>query len=640
MAVAQSRPATPPDRASLARFTPLSADVVVNIHNPSELGTALRRAGAERVVPLLLGADLGPGPAIRTWLDGLVGAEHPAVVEGLMQTEIGVVSRSWGELSQGVLLARLPTDAALAQWLPENQRQETRTLGSESLFRTKSGMMVAVREGIAAFARRRGDGGVLRDTLRLISGGAGESLDRDPAFRELSGHLPAKPLGVIHLAFAASAEDGPVAWLGWPAQRRMVLGLYDREQRLDVAIRGLSAKPAARRALGTSALERFYRLPATTLAAWISTSDLRMTYDQVLEASRQSAWGRYLQLVESLRAATGRDWESLPALGPHLIVAWDESLEGPSAAPQLALLVESSEAQTVAQELDAIAGSLLPPASDGEAGPKVTMSSHLGTRLRHVPLAAFVGGDSPPLSGMLAQIELSWAAQGDWVILALSRDHLQRLLDAQSGLIPTLSNLPDVQLLRRRGNPTSLLIAQPDLAADVVERALSGSSETDGGWSAEGWLNPSAAGGEGSANRLGVAVRSEQIQGVAVVAQIYPDTPAFGKLEPEDWILGLDGQLLDLAAPNADLRKRWALPVAGNRHTFRILRGDLVQDVTLEAPGEKGGGSGFPVHALEALRELAAVGRSIRFATWSVHPTDPKDYSALATFRFADAPTP
>lgn len=636
LAFAQTQPAEKVARTPLARFVPSSAEVFVNIPNPSELETALRKVGAPGLLAPLLGQDGGgeSASAFRAWLGALVGGEYPAAVEGLMQTELGMVGRSWSDLPQGVLLARLPSEEALAKWLPEDRRQDTRKTGSEALIRTKGGMMVAVRDGVAAFAQRRGDGTVIRDTLRLVSGGDGATLDGDAALRELSSHLSAKPLGVIQLASASGEGDASASWFGWPAQRRTVLGCYAREQRLDVSIRGILAKPAPRRALGTSALERFYQLPATTLAAWISSADLRLTYDQVLQESTDSAVGRYLLLVESMRAATGRGWDSLPPLGPHLIVVWDEDLEGDSAAPHFALLVESPRAQSVVDELDDIVESLVPPSDDGDS--PLVSTSHLGTRLRHIPLASFVPDDSLPLALTLSKIELSWTAQGDWVMLALSRDHLRRLLDAQSGLVPRLSHLSDVQLLRRRSNPTSLLMVQPDLAADVVRRGLSKSTGAGGSWFGEGWWKDVLGGEGGGENRLGVAVRTEQIPGVVVVADVRPDTPATGKLEPEDWIIGVDGQLLDLNAPNADLRKRWSAPSPDGRHTLRVLRGDSVQDMSLEVPKEHAAKSGWFHRPTDALADIAAWGRSIRFASWTVHTTDADHYSALVSLRFSE----
>lgn len=637
---AQTPAPEPAARAPLARFVPASAGVFVNIRDATELDSALQRANTRNLVGLLLGptSEGKPSPDLRGWFSALVSADHPAVVEGLMHHEIGLACRSWDDLSQGVLLARLPSPKALAEWLPPAERQDVPGPASDMLFRTKGGMMVGVREGVAAFAHRRESSAVLRDALRLIIGGDGDTLDAAPGFRELSGFLPAKPLAVIHMA-PAPKEGTDLNWFGWPRLRRVVLGLYGREERLDIALRGLLAKPAPRKALGTAALERFYKLPATTLAAWISAADLRVSYDQVLQNSPDGTLSRYLYLVESLRAATGRDWDSLPALGPHLIVAWDETLDGPSVAPQLAMLVESPQAQTVVAELDEIAESLLPSLDSDETAPRLRSTTHLGTRLRHVPLDAFVGDESLPLAGTLGQLELSWAAQGDWVILSLSLEHLMRVLDAQSGLVPTLSNLSDVQMLRRRGNPASLLVAQPDLAADVLRRWLDRAAAAPDAWFGDRWWSETLAADGAGAQRLGVAARTEQIPGVVVVARVHPQTPAAGKLEPEDWILGMDGQLLDLGAPNADLKRLWAASPTNGRHVLRIIRGDLVQEVALEVPQAPAGWSNLLSRPADALRELAAAARPIRFASWTVHTSDPNQYSALVSLRFgANAP--
>lgn len=635
--VAQSPPVETPVRAPLSRFVPASAGVFVQVRDATALEAALRKNGAQSLFPILLGLDEKTPPSdLRSLLTGMVSAQHPELVDALMRHELGVMSGSWGQLSSGVILARLPSDGALSEWLPAAQRQDAPGPVRDMLFRTKGGMMVGQREGVAAFAQRRGGSEVLRDALRLIIGGDGETLDAAPGFRELSAALPAKPLAVAHLSATPKHPDA-LSWFGWKDLRRAVLGLYGREDRLDVAVRGHLSKPAPRKSLGTAALERFYKLPATTLAAWISSADLRLTYDQLLRESSESVAGRYLSLIETLRSVTGRDANTAAALGPHIIFVWDEPLDGPSTAPQLAMLIESAQAQSVVDELDEIAGSWLPDTLDDPDAARVSSTDYLGTRVRHVPLFPLVADESLPLAGTLAQLELSWTAQGDWVILALGREHLHRLLDAQSGLIPTLSNLSDVQGLRRRGNPTSLLLAQPDLAADVIQRWLDRASAEPDAWFGEEWWRRTLAGEGSPAQRLGVAARVEQIPGVVVVAHAHPDTPAFGRLEPEDWILAVDGQVLDLQSPNADLRRLWSTPTTNGRHTLRILRGDLVQDVVLTVPSNDGGWSQLLTRPADVLRDLATAVRPIRFASWTVHASEADQYSALISLRFANA---
>ena len=123
--------------------------------------------------------------------------------------------------------------------------------------------------------------------------------------------------------------------------------------------------------------------------------------------------------------------------------------------------------------------------------------------------------------------------------------------------------------------------------------------------------------------------------GTIVVARVYPDTAADGFLLPDDRIIGVDGRLLDLESPNADLRRRWAEPSAVHGHTFRVQREDTTIEVFLKHDDPDAIPDDFLTRALPAIRELASVLRTIRFASVTVHPTDERHFSALVSLRFA-----
>jgi hypothetical protein len=127
--------------------------------------------------------------------------------------------------------------------------------------------------------------------------------------------------------------------------------------------------------------------------------------------------------------------------------------------------------------------------------------------------------------------------------------------------------------------------------------------------------------------------------GTVVVARVYSDTAADGLLFPDDRIIGVDGRLLDLASPNADLGRRWAEPTASQGHSFRVQREETTIEVFLkhDEPGARP--DELLTRSFAAIRDFASALRTIRFTSLTVHPTDERHYSALLSLHIAPSPT-
>jgi hypothetical protein len=89
-----------------------------------------------------------------------------------------------------------------------------------------------------------------------------------------------------------------------------------------------------------------------------------------------------------------------------------------------------------------------------------------------------------------------------------------------------------------------------------------------------------------------------------------------------------------LDSPNTDLRRRWARDWDQASRTLRVYRGGAALDVTL--PGKSGDApwSNVLLKPADAVREFAALGRTLQFASFAVHVSDETSYSATLTLRF------
>lgn len=182
---------------------------------------------------------------------------------------------------------------------------------------------------------------------------------------------------------------------------------------------------------------------------------------------------RYLKIL--LGASAVGPAASPPQIGPHVILVWGQDLTGTGSTAQLAVLIECEDALAldshVAGAVATLARRLLAndPSKTRDVAP-VQRETHLDATISSMSLQSFVADSSLPLARILGGVELSWAAQGNWFILGLSRDHVERIVDGKFGLVGTLDRGRDMRAtLQRRANVTSLAIVQGALVADVLD---------------------------------------------------------------------------------------------------------------------------------------------------------------------------
>jgi hypothetical protein len=323
-----------------------------------------------------------------------------------------------------------------------------------------------------------------------------------------------------------------------------------------------------------------------------------------------------------------------------VILVWGQDLRPGGSTPQFAGVVECPGGRAVQEYVQSVVEGLIrlvqavDPAvvTDGLA---ICDGEHLGIPVSHVPLGDYAKKSKLPFMSLLQNVEPAWAVSNNWLIVALSRDHVERLLDAQFGLVPTLAAVPDVQSLR--GHQTSraaLSITQAGLATDVLDRWLAAHRSGSASLLDPVWWQSEPQSTTARRPRLGIGMRIVQDPGVVTVARVYPKTAAEGRLQPDDRILGIDGQLLSLASPNADLRRRWAQSTTEPGPTLRVERNATAMDVVLpKEQTREPPVSLVNLQPADAVRELASLGRAIPFASYVVYASDKDSYAAMLSLR-------
>lgn len=632
----------------IARFVPAAAKLFVVFTRPGEADEAMRQAHIGYLWSMAADKKANPEkPAdLRSALTQFLGPDSSINTDELMRTEIGLMASSWSDLGDAVWFVRLPKSSPLERWFPKDRRQETPGPSADSLFRMNDGMIVGVRDGIMAMSRGGDDAALVRVVFRMMVGGAAKTLHDSPTYRELIAYLPDKILAAAYWA-RASREPAQVSKVSLflPPISHAVVGMSASGRGIDFAVRAAISPPISRKTLAGHAVDRLMKLPATTLVACATTIDFDSSFQPTVGTGPLDGWAKALSFVKSFWSADGEPAPPLPPLGPHVLLAWDQDLDNAGSSPQLALLLETKNARQLEGQFEALVENLIghdeviesAPASESE--PIITRGTHFGVSIAEATLYPDIEESLLPLLPLFEELPLSWAAHGEWFIVARSRDHIERILDAQFGLLPALSNVRDVQALRkRRASHTSIFLLQPDLAADVLKQWIA--AET----TPTTKLDPSLLSDPRLAEavqrkRLGIGMQLESEPGTVVVARVYPGTAADGHLFPDDRIIGLDGRLLDLKSPNADLRRRWADPSAAHGHTFRVQREDTTIEVFLKHDEPDVQKEDLFVRALPAVQGLASVLSTVRFASLTVHPTDERHFSALVSLRIVPPPT-
>ena len=138
---------------------------------------------------------------------------------------------------------------------------------------------------------------------------------------------------------------------------------------------------------------------------------------------------------------------------------------------------------------------------------------------------------------------------------------------------------------------------------------------------------------EADATRLGIELSDNGEFGLVEVAAVAPSTPAEGRMQPGDRILGVDGRLLEMASPAEDLQEWWEEASPGSSHTLRVLRGESVLELEVTRRHDDASLADLFAQPLDLLRELSLLCEAIPSATLQIHNTGDQHFSALLSLR-------
>lgn len=568
-----------------------------------------------------------------TWsmlLDKFLGSATSIDQTYLMGVEAAVVVDSWHDPTHMVWFFRLNDANLLNQWFPKERRTAQNTSRTDLMFRTEDGLIVALHGDVLVLARRWVDDRLLIETIQLVTGRHEASLGAEQKYHELRTYLPPDAVATVYALQAPRAM--PLTWTLGTTGERLIAGLYTDGDRVEVAIRGTTATPVARADIDPSAVGQLMRLPRTTLFAMLQARTLD---SRSLAGGSTSGLSRLARLLVTMGRRTGGGHAEKIDIGPHVVLAWGQSITSNDDFPELAVLVQCANATALKENVDDILANVLSAlertGSESTVRPTIRHESYLGIPLSVLPEVSEVPSDQLGMLEVLKQVQPAWAAWGDWMILSTHRSYLERILDAQFGLIPTLGSLPDARFIHTMKRGTALVaVAQTTDVANQIDAWLDGPADATPSWLDPLWWDKVLGVEPFAGPSLGIKLDEAFVAGGLLVQATVPDTAAVGRFHPGDRIIGFNGRTLDLAEPKRDFRQAWRRRDGAQPAVFRVLRQGKLLNVVLKPVGD----AHEPVPEFNPkpwLRQLATVVRSIASGNLTLHVTDERHYSARMT---------
>jgi hypothetical protein len=641
-----SAPADAKPREPLARYAPDSAGIFLTLQAAREVDRVLEDSDAGALMELLSSGTLSTRRDVNQWLDGLLAGKYPVGAADLADLEIGLAARSWKDFEHAVWYIRLTDPTVVDRWFPRDTRSPDHDLGDVHFFTTRDGVVAAVRDGVLAMGRQSMPGALLGETLDVMADVEARPLTDSAAYRRLTADLPPGSIAAAYVLADPAAEHG--GWTGRLVSSladAVLMAAYPNGRRVEVVVRTVGGAADNDLPLSADAMEQLQQLPHNTLLAWAASVDLQSMFDRTVNRADRPWLSSHLALLSGLLASPERREQGLlRGIGPSVLLAWGGSPgRTPGDGLHVAALVECEDARGVASEMEAGLRRLMEgaaPAAEGEApGPSpVRASTFLGARLVQVPLRELAGRLRLNLPEAL-DIEPAFAVSGRWLIVATTTQQVREILSARNGKLATLGRVSDVrQACRNSRSCGSVWVMQPKLSAGLIGRWLTAYDRGEPSVADADRWRPAPRSNQASVRWYGIGMRAEQSPGVVHVAVVHPNTAAADRLQPGDLIVGVDGELLRLESPNADLKSRLLRRGSGAGPVLRVLRGGETIDIALELPAAEVG-QRPQLDLAGALGELTTLLRPVRLVTCSVETPQEGVSSARLTFRF-DRPPP
>ncbi len=603
------------DAGSLARQVPADVGLFVELRQTEDLLLPLTEPQVWLTLAELIGqpAGLAETELWRRRVERTVGMSPEEAIRTLFSQRVAFVGEGLRQTQDAVVLCRPRGDrrALIRGWrarpLPTSERA--------SIYRLPYNIGLAHYEDLFIFGDAATHGMFQRVVDHVTHPGSPRLAD-DPTYRTLLSRVPPRPDGIFFARLAGpTASTAPAATQPDHARPELpgllrgsenVLLALHRAGRL-LRISAVGDAPGSLPVANGSLAELVGSLPASTLATWAGHVDYGRLPQLITGLPERSLFRVAFQLLEksgTVQQVTGA-LDAMTCLAVGAVMPTARSVPAPP-IPALAILVGTRDADTVKQEW----GSLL---HNGVALYKL-LSLKFVPRPPRLPIEqAVVAGieierldlsellTDGPARDLLGELHLSWALDGDVLIIASHADWLRQILAARHARAPRLAGV-----LALTGRPPAeqqrnIFVAQSGAIADLgsfwhryfeasVPQILN-----------EDWWRDYQP--RGRKIQLGLQVTPVPEHRRLRVRSVTPGLPAAGIIQAGDEILGCNRRRFATSQPIAEIQRGLEERPAARWFDVYVERDRIVRVRRIPMPF---------VDPIEVLRRVIGIGKVVQ----------------------------
>ncbi len=628
---------------SSSTFLPENTASLIEFHNFERAAHLIQQSNIHRLLEPFGDRDFHGSDALSDWLIRDLGSAGQRLGQRIGDGYLGIAFESNPSMNAGAWVGHVADlgPEGLDFVFPRSSRDVEKQVGDARFIKTNDGVIVSLRDGLFVAGKVERVESLMRSVMKLMTEPSEGSLEEQLYYRSLFNQLPKRPI-ITHFINATLHETDQSNSLRADGNalsgfRYLAWALYERRERIDVAVRAILHKPRLLPPLDKPTVDQILALPQTTLFAWATSLDFEQLSSSLSKSASGAPAPSLLPWLSDLASPKKSEPPLTTGLGPNLIAVWDQHLNTERARLEFALLIDCDNPSAfcdrmirVLVKLVSVARALGGTSSENE--PTVEITHHFGEKIYKVPFLEETRSSRLPLVRMLAHCTPSCAAVDNWFVFALSENHIQRIVEARKSLIPSLASLRHVRSsLPFRIRSDSIAIAQPELAADELEQWLVEYAAGKDSLLAPRWWRPAGTANSSYTSRWGTGVRARQEPGVVVVAKVYDDSAASGKLVVGDKILAVDGKVLDIEHPNRDLRTRLTTSSLSPGPVVRVLRDDQVLEIALPANEDSNQDRSTWPDPHDLAQRTADVAKNFKVGTFSVRYSGGRHYVAHIT---------
>ncbi|MCG3138643.1 MAG: hypothetical protein HJJLKODD_02509 [Phycisphaerae bacterium] len=540
----------PAAEESLANYLPAETGFYFRVQDRSGWQQLLQRLGTA-------GAALGVDP---------VAGRDSALGEFLANSRVVVAARNWQDRRGGLTLV-IPQDPQpfeKALMLKEEERQSGPA--GVRVYKTPRKLWIATNGLCFIFSEVGQEGTLFQQCLPLLAGLEGARLADVPAFNDLGARVESAALGWIYWAGSADSNEG--------AAGAAMIQLAGQELRCRIWL-----KEPQRVRSGHVDAEQLRWVPDGAAAVLMTSTDTAAWLQKISGQSKADATPFYWHVARGLLEAEVTGALTSGATGPQvtlLLRPGDKHRE-----TGIGVIIRAPQAAEVMQLLT----QLLPAVcANLNAHPSAGTATNWQFHKEGEENAPWYRLENPaPESTTFRQFGLA-QRQGQ-LLLASPAELLPEMLVA--------GEKPAGEWRTRVGahhpeapSAAGLVVAlqpQAALAGLAPLRVLLADEE---GLLENEWYQTLRDYFRDTSIRLGARLAKDnpRTPGKVYVISVREDHSASGLLQPGDYIVGIDGQMLTLRDSRADLRRRLEDPAAGRQRVLRLERGGLIRDVPIALP--------------------------------------------------------